>query len=73
VVGDFRFVVLEKFLSVENDFPTMEKLVMQAYFYIRQFISSEAQYFGLDTSSVKVEKVPMIIAPASDVTLTRVK
>lgn len=73
VVGDFRFVVLEKFLSVENDFPTIEKLVMQAYFYIRQFISSEAQYFGLDTSSVKVEKVPMIIAPASDVTLTRVK
>jgi KUP system potassium uptake protein len=73
VVGDFRFVVLEKFLSVENDFPTIEKLVMQAYFYIKQFISSEAQYFGLDTSSVKVEKVPMIIAPANDVTLTRVK
>ncbi|RZL08976.1 MAG: potassium transporter Kup, partial [Hymenobacter sp.] len=44
VVGDFRFVVLEKYLSVENDFPTQEKLVMQAYFYIKQFISGEAQY-----------------------------
>ncbi|WP_035559391.1 KUP/HAK/KT family potassium transporter [Hymenobacter sp. IS2118] len=72
VTGDFRFVVLEKFLSVENDFPTLEKLVMQAYFYIRQFIASEDQYFGLDTSSVKVEKVPLVIAPVSEVALTRI-
>jgi KUP system potassium uptake protein len=72
VTGDFRFVVLEKFLSIENDFPTMEKLVMQAYFYIRQFIASEDQYFGLDTSSVKVEKVPMVIAPVREVALTRI-
>jgi KUP system potassium uptake protein len=73
VVGDFRFVVLEKYLSIENDFPTMEKLVMQAYFYIRQFISSEPQYFGLDTSSVKIEKVPLVIAPVREVALTRIK
>ncbi|GAA4506153.1 KUP/HAK/KT family potassium transporter [Hymenobacter ginsengisoli] len=73
VTGDFRFVVLEKYLSIENDFPTIEKLVMQAYFYIKQFISGEAQYFGLDTSSVKMEKVPMVIAPVREVALTRVK
>jgi KUP system potassium uptake protein len=73
VVGDFRFVVLEKYLSIENDFPTIEKLVMQAYFYIKQFISGEAQYFGLDTSSVKMEKVPLVIAPVREVALTRVK
>ncbi|HEX8350294.1 MAG TPA: KUP/HAK/KT family potassium transporter, partial [Hymenobacter sp.] len=46
VTGDFRFVVLEKFLSVENEFPVAEKLVMQAYFYIKQFIASEDKYFG---------------------------
>ncbi len=73
ITGDFRFVVLEKFLSVENDFPTMEKLVMQAYFYIKQFIASEDQYFGLDTSSVKVEKVPLVIAPPREVALTRIR
>jgi KUP system potassium uptake protein len=72
VTGDFRFVVLEKFLSVENDFPVVEKLVMQAYFYIKQFIASEDKYFGLDTSSVKVEKVPMVITPVRDVALKRV-
>jgi KUP system potassium uptake protein len=73
VTGDFRFVVLEKFLSVENEFPLVEKLVMQAYFYIKQFIASEDKYFGLDTSSVKVEKVPLVITPVRDVALKRVQ
>jgi KUP system potassium uptake protein len=72
VTGDFRFVVLEKFLSVENDLPWVEKMVMQAYFYIKQFIASEVQYFGLDTSSVKVEKVPLIISAPQDISLKRV-
>jgi KUP system potassium uptake protein len=73
VTGDFRFVVLEKFLSVENEFPMVEKLVMQAYFYIKQFIASEDKYFGLDTSSVKVEKVPLVLTPVRDVALKRVQ
>ncbi|NVO84220.1 KUP/HAK/KT family potassium transporter [Hymenobacter terrestris] len=72
VTGDFRFVVMEKYLSVENDFPTMEKLVMQSYFYIKQFIASEAKYFGLDTSSVKVEKVPLVITPVREMSLQRI-
>ncbi|MBT2559109.1 KUP/HAK/KT family potassium transporter [Hymenobacter sp. ISL-91] len=72
VTGDFRFVVMEKYLSVENDFPTTEKLVMQSYFYIKQFIASEAKYFGLDTSSVKVEKVPLVIAPVREMELQRI-
>jgi KUP system potassium uptake protein len=72
VTGDFRFVVLEKYLSVENDFPPLEKIIMQAYFYLKQFIASEDKYFGLDTSSVKVEKVPLIISPAQNVSLTRI-
>jgi KUP system potassium uptake protein len=73
VTGDFRFVVLEKFLSVENDFPVLEKAVMQAYFYLKQFIPSEDKYFGLDTSSVKIEKVPLVITPAQNVTLQRIR
>lgn len=72
VTGDFRFVVLEKFLSVENELPWTENLVMQAYFYIKQFIASEDKYFGLDTSSVKIEKVPLIITPTRNVSLKRV-
>ncbi|WP_034256999.1 KUP/HAK/KT family potassium transporter [Adhaeribacter aquaticus] len=73
VIGDFRFVVLEKYLSMENDLPFMEKLIMEAYFYIKDFTNSEDKWFGLDTSSVKVEKVPLIIKPVREVELIRIK
>lgn len=72
LTGDFRFVVLEKFLSYENDLPFKEKIIMQTYFWIKQFTSSESKWFGLDTSSVKVEKVPLVINPVQKVDLIRV-
>jgi len=72
VIGDFRFVVLEKFLSFENELPIFEQIIMKAYFFIKQFTNSEDKWFGLDTSAVKVEKVPLIIRPAEVVKLQRV-
>ncbi len=74
VVGDFRFVVLERYLSDENELPFFQNFIMQSYFYIRQFISSETKYFGLDTASVKVERVPLLLTMTRKVgTLTRVQ
>ncbi|RDV16617.1 potassium transporter Kup [Pontibacter diazotrophicus] len=64
LIGDFRFVVLEKFLSYENDLPLAKRIIMEWYFSIKEFTSSESKWFGLDTSSVKVEKVPLVIMPA---------
>ncbi|WP_192823695.1 KUP/HAK/KT family potassium transporter [Rufibacter sp. LB8] len=72
LIGDFRFVVLEKFLSYENDLPFWENTIMQAYFSIKQFTTSEGKWFGLDTSSVKVEKVPLIIKPARELEMKRI-
>ncbi|MDQ4141216.1 MAG: KUP/HAK/KT family potassium transporter, partial [Bacteroidota bacterium] len=72
VIGDFRFVVLEKYLSLENDLPWDERLIMQAYYYIKDFTASEDKWFGLETSSVKIEKVPLVINPIHNVELTRV-
>jgi KUP system potassium uptake protein len=72
IIGDFRFVVLEKFLSYENKLPLYERLVMQAYFFIKQFTNSEDKWFGLDSSSVKIEKVPLVIRPDEKVVLHRI-
>lgn len=72
VIGDFRFVVLEKFLSYENELPIFENLIMKAYFAIKGFTPSEDKWFGLDTSAVKVEKVPLVIRSAENVKLKRV-
>lgn len=72
ITGDFRFVVLEKYLSADNDLPLGEKIIMETYFFIKQFTTPEAKWFKLDTSSVKVEKVPLLIRPVRDFELTRV-
>lgn len=73
IIGDFRFVVLEKYLSLENDLPWNEKLIMQAYYYLKDFTPSEDKWFGLDTSSVKIEKVPLVINPVKNVELVRLE
>ena len=72
VIGDFRFVVLEKFLSFENELPLGERLIMNLYFVIKRYTTSEDRWFGLDTSSVKIEKVPLVIRPVENVGLKRI-
>lgn len=72
VIGDFRFVVLEKFLSYENDLPIWENVIMKAYFFIKEFTTSEDKWFGLDSSAVKVEKVPLVIKPVEKIELKQI-
>lgn len=72
VIGDFRFVVLEKFLSYDNQLSLFENLIMKAYFFIKEFTPSEDKWFGLDSSAVKVEKVPLVIRPAENINLKRI-
>ncbi len=73
VIGDFRFVVMKKFLSNENELPIMEKIIMNGYFFLKQFSLAEEKAFGLDTSNVTVEKVPLIIAPAKGFSIKRIE
>ena len=72
VIGDFRFVVLEKFLSFENDLPFREQVIMNLYFSVKGFTTPEDRWFGLDSSSVKIEKVPLVIRPVENVKLKRI-
>ncbi len=73
VNGDFQFVVLEKYLSNENQLSFIESLIMKAHFRLKIISLSEERAFGLDTSSTLVEKYPLIVAPVAQVRLTRVE
>ena len=72
VTGDFRFVVLKRHLSYENELSLYEELIMDAYSTLDYLSLSEEKAFGLDTSSVTVEKVPLVIAPVKEFKLKRV-
>lgn len=73
VIGDFRFIVIEKFLSYENELPIHEKVILDIYGVLKHMSLSEEKAFGLDTSSVTVETVPLIIAPTKELNLKRVE
>lgn len=63
--GDFRFVVLEKVLSPNNQLTFRERFILAGYFLLNRFAVSDQQLFGLDTSDVVVEKVPLVLKPVS--------
>ena len=72
ILGDFKFVLSEKFLSNDSDLLWHEKVIMNTYFLIKKFSLSEENGFGLDSSSVKIEKFPMVVHPPEKITLTRI-
>ena len=68
---DFKFVVLEKFLSAENEFVLSEGLLLNGYFWLKKLGTSDQKAFGLDKSDVVVEHVPLIYQPVENVSLKR--
>jgi KUP system potassium uptake protein len=72
-IGDFRFVVLEKFLSYDNELPFYEKITMDAYFFLKHLSLSDERAFGLDSDNVTLEKVPLILSPVKEIPLKRIK
>jgi KUP system potassium uptake protein len=73
VVGDLRFVVLHKELSHESDLPWFDRLVMAGYFLLKSLSITEEKSFGLDTSSVTNETIPLVLLPAKNFDLKRIE
>jgi KUP system potassium uptake protein len=71
MVGDFRFIVLEKVLSRSNKLTLIERVTMDYYFILKKFSLSEETGFGLDSSFVTVERVPLIVSMSENTELKR--
>jgi len=63
LMADFQFVILEKFLSYNNEFTAGEGFILRTYFWLKKFGLTEAQAFGLDTSETKIECLPLVFKP----------
>jgi KUP system potassium uptake protein len=70
---DFKFVVLEKFLSFENEFTLREGLILNGYFLLKRLGTSDEKAFGLDKSDVVIEDVPLVVKAADKIELKYVK
>jgi len=71
IVGDFRFVVIEKILSRSHNLSFYETLVMDIYKQLKKMSLSEERGFGLDLSFVTVEKVPLMVTNHNEVVINR--
>jgi KUP system potassium uptake protein len=72
VVGDFQFIVMEKYLSQDNELPFFERIIMKLHFWLKEASLSEERGFGLDPSSVTVEKFPLMVSQIPQISLRRV-
>jgi KUP system potassium uptake protein len=71
LAADFQFVIIEKFLSYNNEFSIKEGFILNSYFAIKKLAQTEAQAFGLDTSETRIEKIPLVVKPVSNISLKR--
>lgn len=72
LVADFRFVIFKKYFSYDNEFPSIQKIFLDGYKILKKFSLSEEMEFGLDTSSVVIENIPLILSPVEGINLVRI-
>jgi KUP system potassium uptake protein len=70
---DFKFVVIEKFLSLENEFALRDNVILNGYFFLKKFSLSDEKAFGLDKSDIVTEFIPMLVQPVQKLGLKRLK
>lgn len=72
IISDFRFVVIDRIQNYDFDFKPADQFIMDVYSFIKRFGISDVRAFGLDTSSIIVEKVPLHTEQEAKVTLKRI-
>lgn len=68
---DFKFVVIEKFLSIENEFALREGLLLNGYFFLKRLGLSDEKAFGLEKSDVEIEHIPLVYQSINNIKLDR--
>lgn len=68
---DFKFIVIEKFLSVENEFQLKDSILLNSYFWIKKISQKDEKAFGIDKNDVILEYVPLIYQPSETINLKR--
>lgn len=71
ILGDFRFIIFDRVLSHDNQLNIYERLVTTVYRMLKFVCPTEEKAFGLDTSIVEIERVPLIVSKPREFQLER--
>lgn len=70
-VGDFRFTLIVEQLSYETELNLWDVFIYKTKLFIKRFTVSPSKWFGLETSDVDIEKVPLFLSNYNRTTLKR--
>ena len=71
ITGDFRFVIMQWFLSFDNELSYTDDFILKAYFFLKKISLPEEKEYGLDYSNLTIEKSSLIVSPPNDMPLLR--
>lgn len=73
IAGDFRFILIHRIFSPSSDCSPSDRALMNIHARLRHLEPNAGKVFGLDTSSLKIEDVPLIINSRSSRRIRRVE
>lgn len=60
-VGSFKFVMIRKMMPQEGDLSAIDNFLIHNKYFIRRIAGSPVRWFGLETSRVLIEYVPLFL------------
>lgn len=61
-VGSFKFCMIRKMMPQEGEIDSVDNLLVRAKYVIRRICGNPFQWFGLETSNIIIEYVPLFLA-----------
>jgi len=61
IAADFRIVQIDRRASKQMDLPYFEKMIIKLYYFFKRFGISDVNAWGLDSSIVTIERIPLTI------------
>ncbi len=72
IPADFRFIIIKRIQNYDFDFPVIDQFIMDNYSLLAKIGLSDVRAYGLDTSNVMIEMVPLMMEDADRPLLNRI-
>ena len=63
ILGDFKYIITDRVQNHDFDFRPIDQFIMQIHNLVKRIAITNVKAYGLDTSNVTIEKVPLMVDP----------
>lgn len=73
IPADFRFIIIKRIQNYDFDFPVFDQFIMDNYALLAKIGLTDVRAYGLDTSNVIIEMVPLMMEDNQKPVLKRIQ